>query len=113
MAATTRLSVAARAASRPRCALVTLMLRKPYCKKSATPGVSNRPNRRSVQLKLSIGLYVSIAVSLAGGGNLWAAIPAEFIDITLTQAMREYCHVVRFPQGWRDPAIQRSRSPFV
>jgi hypothetical protein len=26
--------------------------------------------------------------------------PRDFIEVTLTPVMREYCHIVQFPQGW-------------
>jgi len=37
----------------------------------------------------------TLACSLAGAGT------GEIIDVKLTPALRKYCHVVRFPQGWK------------
>jgi hypothetical protein len=33
------------------------------------------------------------------GASLWASGP-DRIDVKLTPAMQEYCHIVQFPQGW-------------
>jgi hypothetical protein len=36
--------------------------------------------------------------------SAWARLPFDHIEVPLTPAMRQYCHIVRFPQGW---AMQR------
>jgi hypothetical protein len=37
--------------------------------------------------------------AISHGASLWASGP-DRIDVKLTPAMREYCHIVQFPQGW-------------
>jgi hypothetical protein len=52
---------------------------------------------------MKIGLSTLIAISLLpgslrGGISYWAD---SFIDLKLPPESREYCHIVRFPQGWK------------
>jgi hypothetical protein len=80
------------------------MSRRQCCKRFATRKGINRPNEEfHLRLRLSLSLGVWITASLAGGGNMCAAI-LDSMDVKLTLAMREYCHIVRFPQGWTIPS---------
>jgi hypothetical protein len=40
-----------------------------------------------------------------------ACFAGENVDVNVTPAMREYCHIVRFPQGWTVPPPVRPTAP--
>jgi hypothetical protein len=44
-------------------------------------------------------VFIVAAASLADSEV--AAGTGDIVDVTLTPALRKYCHIVRFPQGWK------------
>jgi hypothetical protein len=58
------------------------------------------PNSR---VGLSILVTIQLLVSVAAKAN------ADFIEVKLTPAIRESCHIVRFPNGWKLPRLDDGR----
>lgn len=52
-------------------------------------------------------LAMAFACSLAKAGT------GEILNVTLTPALRQYCHVVRFPQGWKIQAFDNIGEPLT
>jgi hypothetical protein len=50
-----------------------------------------------VQRKTTAGWMLFVALAAA------QLLIADQVDVKITPAMREYCHVVRFSQGWQGP----------
>jgi hypothetical protein len=50
-------------------------------------------------MSLKSNLAVGLVAALVAAGPL----AADHMDISVAPAMREYCHIVRFPQGWKAP----------
>lgn len=45
--------------------------------------------------------------------SLAQPLPLEFIDVNLTPEISQYCHVVRFPQGWKIQGLGVNGHPLV
>ncbi len=43
--------------------------------------------------------------------NAWSQRNAGQLDVTLSAEVRQYCHIIRFPQGWNIQPVDRSGEP--
>lgn len=50
--------------------------------------------------RLCLSIWISLFAPLSAWGQIWAG----HIEVNLTRASRQFCHIIRFPRGW---AIQR------
>lgn len=56
-------------------------------------------------MRSKIRISISVMLIASAGGFPAAELLVDHIDVTMTPGIRKYCHIVRFPQGWKIPRV--------